>query len=116
MAVGCGGNEAPAAAPPTDDQPVGYTPPTNYPLLTAPIVPGVIPDSVREGGTPAISPAVVEIGNFHQGSNAEWYMTVYNGTDATTTFAITYRLPDNAREGYVKATNLQQSWVTIASP
>ncbi len=61
-----------------------------------------------------ISPAEVQVGNFHSGARAEWNIRVHNGKSKLTQFEITYRIPDNTREGYLMPPKEAQDWVIIA--
>lgn len=63
-----------------------------------------------------ISPGKVHVGNFYPGARAEWSLSVHNGKDTATSFAITYRYPDHVGEGYVKPAVGVQDWVIIADP
>lgn len=75
-----------------------------------------IPDSIKQGGNPAISPALVTISGYYAGGRVEYELTIYNGTSESMDFAISSRVPDNTRTGYVKATSDISSWVTINNP
>ena len=88
------------------------------PIISHPAITslGDIPNAVINGGSPAISPAVVTIGNFYPGARAEFPITIYNGNTETTVFSISFRIPDNTRGGYTTATMLQFDWVTVDQP
>ncbi len=62
-----------------------------------------------------ISPAKVEIGNFHLGAAAEWVLKVHNGKDSSSTYTVDYKTP-NTSDGkyYVAPKDIVQDWVLIA--
>ncbi len=61
-----------------------------------------------------ISPAEVQVGNFHSGARAEWNIRIHNGSDTLNRFSVTYRIPDKTREGYTMPPRQAQDWVIIA--
>ena len=63
-----------------------------------------------------ISPGVVQIGNYYAGARAEWYIRVHNGKDTVARFNISFRVPDNTRDGYDMPQIGAQSWIIIADP
>lgn len=63
-----------------------------------------------------ISPGKVVVGNFHAGGRAEYPITIHNGKDVTTEFAVYYRIPDHVPEDTTKAPNMVQDWVIVADP
>ena len=81
-----------------------YVPPTGYTP-----VPGEPPIDKTW-----ISPGKVEVGNFYSGAEAEYPLTVHNGNDSQTTFAVTYRIPDHVASGYSYPPEEAQTWVIIA--
>ena len=73
----------------------------------------VLPDEPPSDVT-WISPGKVMIGNFAPGARAEWYITVHNGNDEMSSFALVYRNPSRVEEGYVFAPAHVKDWVIIA--
>ncbi len=63
-----------------------------------------------------ISPAKVEVGNFHPGARAEYIISLHNGSDGPAEFSVRYEVSDNVTEGYEPAPATAQDWVTIADP
>lgn len=61
-----------------------------------------------------ISPGKVVISNFYPGARAEYPISVHNGKDTEATFSVTYRIPNREKDGYIRATHEQESWVIIA--
>jgi hypothetical protein len=61
-----------------------------------------------------LSPGIVQVSNFYPGARAEYNVTVHNGSNTPTTFAVTYREPSYVAIGYVKAPLEAQNWVIIA--
>lgn len=61
-----------------------------------------------------ISPGKIQVGNFYPGARAEWILSVHNGNDTASAFAVTYRYPDHVEEEYAKPTEEVQDWVIIA--
>jgi len=61
-----------------------------------------------------ISPGKVNIGNFYPGARAEYPITIHNGNDTDTSFAVAYRYPDHVATGYAKSPTEAQDWVIIA--
>ncbi len=61
-----------------------------------------------------ISPAMVQIGNYYPGARAEWSIRVHNGKDVPAGLLISYRVPDNVKEGYDTAPVEAKDWVIIA--
>jgi hypothetical protein len=61
-----------------------------------------------------LSPGKVQISNYYPGATAEYNVTVHNGNNIPTTFAVTYREPSYVATGYVKAPSEAQNWVIIA--
>lgn len=78
-------------------------------LTPTPILPGEPPENITW-----ISPGKVMIGNFFPGARAEWPLSIHNGNDWASTFAIAYREPGHTNEGYIKAPLRAQDWVIIA--
>lgn len=119
LLVGCA---APVAAPPPEMPQVAE--PTPEPEIT--LEPERVSVSVMEGvmegvleGAPEdatwIAPGKVFVGNLYPGAQAEYPITIHNGNDEPTTFAISARIPDHVDEGYVKFPASYCAWVTITA-
>ncbi len=62
-----------------------------------------------------ISPAKVNLGNFHVGANAEYPITVHNGNSKPSKFLVQLRVADYTSAGYAPAPlDVLQDWVLIA--
>ena len=63
-----------------------------------------------------ISPGKVNVSHFFPGARAEYPLTIHNGNDQKTEFAISYRVATNPDEDYVVAPDGAEDWVIIADP
>lgn len=63
-----------------------------------------------------ISPGKVEVENYQNGIEVESYITVFNNTDVTQSYVVSFKIPDNtiSRE-YQKATAEAANWVHISN-
>lgn len=61
-----------------------------------------------------ISPGKVMIGNLFPGARAEYLLTVHNGNDVETPFALTVIKPHYVAEGYQPMPEEYYSWITIS--
>ena len=89
---------------------------TNEPSQTPEAIKKVTSETAQEPPPDRtwLSPGKVQISNYYPGARAEWNVTVHNGNNTHTTFAITYREPSYTAAGYVKPSVEAQSWVIIA--
>jgi len=104
--------ETPAPKAPAPEQPV-ETPIPEQPIEAIDQTEVVLPDEPPIDRT-WVSPGKVNVSNFHPGAMAEYPMTIHNGNDTNTSFAVVYRYPDHVATGYVKPTIEAQDWVIIA--
>jgi len=74
----------------------------------------VLPDNPPVDRT-WVSPGKVNVSNFYPGARAEYPMTIHNGNDIDTSFAVVYRYPDHVTTGYVKPPTKAQDWVIITN-
>lgn len=65
------------------------------------------------GNGTGISPGIILIDNFCVGRTAQWTLLVRNGGNATSEFAVYYRIPDKTREGYTSAGNTAANWLSV---
>jgi hypothetical protein len=64
-----------------------------------------------------ISPAKVEVGNFHPGARAEYTLNLHNGSDGPAEFSVSYRVSgNNTTDSYEPAPAGAQDWVIITDP
>jgi hypothetical protein len=61
-----------------------------------------------------LSPGKVQVSNYYPGAIAEYNVTVHNGSNTKTTFAVAYREPSYVATGYVKAPAEAQNWVILS--
>ena len=104
----------PYEPPPTDTIEPAPEPETPEPTPTN--NPTIIDEQRPPDDVTWISPGKVVVGNFHAGGRAEYPITIHNGKDVTTEFAVYYRIPDHVPEDTTKAPNMVQDWVIVADP
>lgn len=63
-----------------------------------------------------ISPAMVQIANYYPGAEAEWFVRMHNGGEVAAEFLISYREPNQTKEGYTMPPPGAQDWIIIADP
>ena len=104
----------PYEPPPTDTIEPAPEPETPEPTPTN--NPTIIDEQRPPDDVTWISPGKVVVGNFHAGGRAEYPITIHNGKDVTTEFAVYYRIPDHVPEDTTKAPDMVQDWVIVADP
>lgn len=97
---------------------VPYTPVPETPVPEQPVevidqTEVVLPDEPPVDRT-WVSPGKVNISNFYPGARAEYPITIHNGNDIDTSFAVLYRYPDHVAEKYSKSSKQVQNWIIIA--
>ena len=109
LSSGCIGYIEPEAPP----APIPETPTPEQLTETPNQAEVVLPDEPPINKT-WVSPGKMNISNFYPGARAEYPMTIHNGNDTDTIFAVVYRYPDHVATGYVKPPIEAQDWVIIA--
>lgn len=61
-----------------------------------------------------VSPAVVEIGNYHSGARKEWRIRIHNGRDTKSDYLVSYKVPVETADGYAMPLPEAEFWVMIA--
>ncbi len=112
LSIGCANSVVQSPAPET----------IISPTQSMPVEPTAAPQSGKVSielqnapeDTTWIAPGKVNISNLYPGAQAEYPVTIHNGNNKATTFAVSARIPDYTAEGYEKFPSDYFAWVTIA--